>query len=675
MTFTGRKQVARGVKLSAVTRPEERGSVQDTGAVPKRPVVQPQALRPPSVLPRRPPPSQEPESSSPVYVPPQEPNWRNPNARSPLLNERRASGSMRTETINSRDRTYLKLSDGTKFDGEDSMHSVEDFIFRVEFLQRGSIAARGGKRSKDSIFSWPALLDRFRGYQTEHDLMQELLQREQNANEGVDDYIHHMRQLASRFQKPLRDRELVKIIKRGLKESVAKYVYAMDIITVDELRQECIESRRLKTWRRRHEAPIDLLELWPVRSYVARLPFQGAEDILLACGKPDTFSPQCVDCPGNARMSARPTVRRTRPSIHVGPQQNFWRTATRRNDTVTRRILKTRARFRRRRLTRRQVIEAVQRDDNTDPRVFADVEVAGRKSKGLLDTEQPSALVGTRMPGTGRGTRMASAAIRSPMRKLYFEKPDQQQELYLGIDFWRAFEIAPDVLGAPKTSEADPDVSEATVANTDVSYYRDEDDVESDPEMWNLEERQVTQLEAVKREFLQFEKDGLGKTHLLQHRIQLIEGTEPVKDRHYPLSPAKQEIVWAEVDKMLQLGIIEESDSPWSNRTTVVMRPGKQILFRCPIDETHFISSVDLKFAFWQIELEEKSRAYTAFTVPGRPLYQFRHMLFGSVMRHNNYAVSWRYDSDDAKVKRLRLSERSFNHFRRFPNQFKVSQA
>ncbi|KAM8701328.1 hypothetical protein ACLKA7_005229, partial [Drosophila subpalustris] len=89
-----------------------------------------------------------------------------------------------------------------------------------------------------------ALLDRFHGYQTEHDLMQELLQREQNANEGVDDYIHHMRQLASRFQKPLRDRELVKIIKRGLKESLAKYVYAIDVVTVDELRQECIEVER-----------------------------------------------------------------------------------------------------------------------------------------------------------------------------------------------------------------------------------------------------------------------------------------------------------------------------------------------------------------------------------------------------------------------------------------------
>ncbi|KAL7726195.1 hypothetical protein ACLKA6_001600 [Drosophila palustris] len=171
--------------------------------------------------------------------------------------------------------------------------------------------------------------------------------------------------------------------------------------------------------------------------------------------------------------------------------------------------------------------------------------------KGLLDTGASVSLL-------GRGCRELVEELEWPVQ------PYAAMELYLGIDFWRAFEIAPDVLGAPTIHETVPDVAEAIVANMDISYYRDEDDGVSDPEMWNLEERQVTQLEAVKREFLQFEKDGLGKTHLLQHRIQLIEGTEPnrTKDRHYPLSPAKQEIVWAEVDKMLQLGIIEESGSP-----------------------------------------------------------------------------------------------------------------
>lgn len=47
------------------------------------------------------------------------------------------------------------------------------------------------------------------------------------------------------------------------------------------------------------------------------------------------------------------------------------------------------------------------------------------------------------------------------------------------------------------------------------------------------------------------------------------------------------------------------------------------------LNETHFISSIDLKDAFWQIELDEGSREKTAFTVPGRPLYHFKRMPFG----------------------------------------------
>jgi hypothetical protein len=42
-----------------------------------------------------------------------------------------------------------------------------------------------------------------------------------------------------------------------------------------------------------------------------------------------------------------------------------------------------------------------------------------------------------------------------------------------------------------------------------------------------------------------------------------------------------------------------------------------------------FISSLDLKDAFWQILLERSSREKTAFTVPGRPLYYFTVMPFG----------------------------------------------
>jgi hypothetical protein len=51
------------------------------------------------------------------------------------------------------------------------------------------------------------------------------------------------------------------------------------------------------------------------------------------------------------------------------------------------------------------------------------------------------------------------------------------------------------------------------------------------------------------------------------------------------------------------------------------------ILSRLP--KANFITSLDLKDAYWQVPLEEKSREKTAFTVPGRPLYQFTVMPFG----------------------------------------------
>lgn len=41
------------------------------------------------------------------------------------------------------------------------------------------------------------------------------------------------------------------------------------------------------------------------------------------------------------------------------------------------------------------------------------------------------------------------------------------------------------------------------------------------------------------------------------------------------------------------------------------------------------ITKLELKDAFWQIPLTEEAKAITAFTVPGRPLYQFTVMPFG----------------------------------------------
>lgn len=218
--------------------------------------------------------------------------------------------------------------------------------------------------------------------------------------------------------------------------------------------------------------------------------------------------------------------------------------------------------------------------------------------------------------------------------------PDLEQVLYLGIDFWRTFGLATDVIGA---DEINMEKIPTDLVNEKTTYKM---------KPHNLTLEQKSQLDLIVKSFYSFEERGLGHTSLEKHSIKLVDGAVPVKDRYYPISPAVQEIVYKEVDTMLELNVIELSESPWSHRTTVVRKPGKNrfcldarklnkltvkdayplqnidgILSR--IDETHFISSVDLKYAFWQIELDEESKPYTAFTVPGRPLYQFRVMPFG----------------------------------------------
>jgi len=47
------------------------------------------------------------------------------------------------------------------------------------------------------------------------------------------------------------------------------------------------------------------------------------------------------------------------------------------------------------------------------------------------------------------------------------------------------------------------------------------------------------------------------------------------------------------------------------------------------LSRAEFITSLDLKDAYWQVPLEVNSRDKTVFTVPGRSLYQFKVMPFG----------------------------------------------
>lgn len=325
-----------------------------------------------------------------------------------------------------------------------------------------------------------------------------------------------------------------------------------------------------------------------------------------------------------------------------------------------------REKFAEKKRKRKSVIEAIKLADrkSLDSRPYAEFVVDGKvRINGLLDTGASVSILGKgcrelldelnlsiqpifSVISTASGQKhrilgKVKLEIEYNNKVNYLEFylcPDLEQQAYLGIDFWKVYGLAPELLG---TAELDIEK---------VKEHFKCDSHKLDPH--ELTKIQQEQLDKVIEMFPTFEKLGLGCTSLEKHSIKLIEGAEPVKDRHYPISPVVQEIVYTEIDQMLKLKVIEESNSPWSNRTTVVRKPGKNrfcldarklnkltvkdayplqnidgILSR--IDETFYISSVDLKFAFWQIELEEDSKPYTAFTVAGRPLYQFRVMPFG----------------------------------------------
>lgn len=211
--------------------------------------------------------------------------------------------------------------------------------------------------------------------------------------------------------------------------------------------------------------------------------------------------------------------------------------------------------------------------------------------------------------------------------------PSLTNHLYLGIDFWSVFNLL------PKLEE----ISQVP---------QDADSEEDTPDMHQLDSEQKARLQEIISIFPSSEKEGLGKTTLIKHHIDVGQA-RPTKQRYHAVSPAIERKMYAEVDRMLELGVIEESNSAWSSPVTVVTKSnGKSRLcldarqvnavtakdaYPMPLiesivsrlSETYYISSVDLKDAFWQIELDDTSREKTAFTVSGRPLYQFVRMPFG----------------------------------------------
>lgn len=217
--------------------------------------------------------------------------------------------------------------------------------------------------------------------------------------------------------------------------------------------------------------------------------------------------------------------------------------------------------------------------------------------------------------------------------------PELTHSLILGVDFWKIMKIVPNLRENVWHFAEAKSVSIASASG-----------VENFDELTFNQKAQISTLVESK---IQLMGDTFGCCRVAEHDIELLPDTQPIKQRYYPVSPFKQSIIDGEIDEMLKLGIIEPSKSPWSSPVCLVRKSDDSYRFCIDFRKLNavtkkdsypipyisaildklrcakFISSIDIKSAFWQVPLSERSREYTAFTVPGRNLYQFCRMPFG----------------------------------------------
>ena len=228
--------------------------------------------------------------------------------------------------------------------------------------------------------------------------------------------------------------------------------------------------------------------------------------------------------------------------------------------------------------------------------------------------------------------------------------PEISHSLILGTDFWVEMGIVPDLRKGEWTFSVDPpsELHEVIISRSNLNV---------------AQKQQLCSL--IDRIFKNMDSSGIGCTNLVEHVIQT--DSPPIKQRFYAISPAVQKHIDKELDDMLKQGVIERSNSPWSS--PVLLIPKKDGSYRFCVDyrklnsvttrdayplplisetldqlrDARFLTSLDIKSAYWQIPVAESSRQYTAFTVPNRGLFQFKRLPFGL----HNAPATWQRFIDD----------------------------
>ena len=153
-------------------------------------------------------------------------------------------------------------------------------------------------------------------------------------------------------------------------------------------------------------------------------------------------------------------------------------------------------------------------------------------------------------------------------------------------------------------------------------------------------------------DILAVKTDDLGNSKLFPHRINLVPGTHPVKQRAYRLSKVQADALKKEIIKLINNKLIVPSNSPWSSPVVLVLKKNGQVrmcvdyrvvnnytkkdTYALPIIDdilyyvgnTAVLSTIDLFSGYHQIPMHPDDRDITCFTtIYGN--FNFQVMPFG----------------------------------------------
>ena len=151
------------------------------------------------------------------------------------------------------------------------------------------------------------------------------------------------------------------------------------------------------------------------------------------------------------------------------------------------------------------------------------------------------------------------------------------------------------------------------------------------------EKEDLVKLLSKFRDVIALPGEPLGRTHLTELSLRLVEGTKPIALAPYKIPHSKEEKLNEEIDKLIAQGSVRPSVSPWSFPVVLVNKPDGSIRlcvdyrklnqvtvgdsYPLPIiddlimelGDAKIFSQLDLVQAYHQVPLAEDSRQLTAF--------------------------------------------------------------